>query len=118
MSEIKRTSWEGIQKEEMSATLTRRVVSGERGTLAQFSIKRGGEAKRHSHDNEEYCLVTSGSLKFTFDDREIMGKAGDIVIIPPNVPHAIAALEDSVFIDFFTPVRGDWLRGEDQYLRM
>ena len=117
MGNVRKTSWEGIGKEEMSATLARRAVSGERGTLVQFTIDRGGEAKRHAHDNEEYCVITSGSLKFIFDDREIMGKAGDIVIIPPNVPHGIAALEDSVFVDFFTPVREDWLRGDDQYLR-
>ncbi len=43
MSEIKKTTWEGIEKEEMSAMLTRRMVSGERGTLAQLSIKCGGE---------------------------------------------------------------------------
>ncbi len=86
MSEVKKTTWEGIAKEEMSATLTRRMISGERGTLAQFSVKRGGEARRHFHPNEEYCLIISGSLKFTFDDREIMGKAGDIVIIPPERP--------------------------------
>jgi len=117
MGEIMKTTWEAIKKENLSDMLTRQMVSGERATLAQLSAKRGGGAPRHSHANEEYCLISSGSLKFTFDDREIVGKAGDIVIIPPNVPHVIAALEDSMFIEFFTPAREDWLSGEDQYLR-
>ncbi len=117
MSEITKTTWEAMEKEKLSETLTRRMVSGENGTLAHFSVQRGGGAPRHSHPNEEYCLISSGSLKFTFDDRELVARAGDIVIIPPNVPHGIGALEDSAFIEFFTPVREDWLRGEDQYLR-
>jgi hypothetical protein len=33
------------------------------------------------------------------------------------VPHAAEALEDSVALDLFSPVREDWLRGDDAYLR-
>jgi quercetin dioxygenase-like cupin family protein len=39
------------------------------------------------------------------------------VPLPANVPHEVEALEDSVLLDVFSPVREDWLRGEDAYLR-
>jgi hypothetical protein len=29
----------------------------------------------------------------------------------------VEALEDSVAVDLFSPVREDWVRGEDAYLR-
>ena len=37
--------------------------------------------------------------------------------IAPHVPHRVDALEDSVAMDLFAPVRADWLRGDDAYLR-
>jgi quercetin dioxygenase-like cupin family protein len=61
--------------------------------------------------------VLSGALEYELDDRTVAVRAGEILLVPPNVPHAIVALEDSTCVDFFAPVREDWLRGEDQYLR-
>ncbi len=37
--------------------------------------------------------------------------------IPPDVPHSVEALEDSVAVDLFSPRREDWIRGDDAYLR-
>lgn len=115
--EIKKLSWKTIEKEELSPYLSRQAVFGEKGTLVQFSAKKGATATRHSHVNEEYALITSGALKFTFDDREVVANAGDFLVIPANVPHTMVALEDAVLVEFFAPAREDWLRGEDQYLR-
>jgi quercetin dioxygenase-like cupin family protein len=61
--------------------------------------------------------MQSGSMKFTFDDRTEHLSKSDVLIIPPNTPHAVEVMEDSVFLDFFTPVRTDWQRGDDKYLR-
>jgi hypothetical protein len=33
------------------------------------------------------------------------------------VPHRAEALDDSLVLDVFSPVREDWRRGDDAYLR-
>jgi len=43
--------------------------------------------------------------------------AGESLVIPPNVPHGVVALEDTVVTDVFTPRREDWIAGDDAYLR-
>ena len=40
-----------------------------------------------------------------------------MVAIPPNAPHLVEALEDSLATDLFSPIREDWIRGDDAYLR-
>ena len=117
MSEIQKLSWKSKEVEKLSDSLSRQAVYGEKGTLAQMFIKRGGGAARHSHINEEYSSVISGAVKYVFDDREVVVNAGEVLVVPPNVPHAIIALEDTVDLIFFSPAREDWVRGEDQYLR-
>lgn len=87
------------------------------GTLAKLSMKSGATVARHYHVNEEYVVIISGALKYKFDDREIVIGADETVVVPSNVPHSIVGLQDTVFVIFFAPVREDWLRGEDQYLR-
>jgi quercetin dioxygenase-like cupin family protein len=44
-------------------------------------------------------------------------KAGDIMIIPPNVPHEFIFLEDTIDIDIFACGRQDRLDGTAAYLR-
>jgi quercetin dioxygenase-like cupin family protein len=117
MSGIQKISWKTKEVEKLNDSLSRQTVFGEKGTLAQLFIKRGGAIVRHSHANEEYTSIVSGAVKYVFDDREVVVNAGEVLVVPPNVPHAVVALQDTVWAIFFSPAREDWVRGEDQYLR-
>ena len=114
---MKLHSWDKVELEVLSATASRRVVHSDRMTTARIHLKKGGIVPRHSHENEQISHVLEGSLRFQFDDREVTATAGDLVEIPSNEPHSVVALEDSVAMDVFQPVRQDWLQGDDSYLR-
>ena len=106
-----------MEIEQLNDKLSRQMISGENATISQLLLKKGAAVPRHSHMNEQYSWIISGALRFVFDDREILVGAGDILVIPPNVPHAAVALEDTVDVDIFAPRREDWIRKEDAYLR-
>lgn len=106
-----------MEIEALNDKLSRQMISGENATISQLLLKKGAVVPRHSHVNEQYSWITSGALKFVFDDREILVGAGDVLVIPANVPHSAVALEDTVDVDFFAPRREDWIRKEDSYLR-
>jgi quercetin dioxygenase-like cupin family protein len=112
-----KTSWQSLEEEWMTGELSRQVIHGKKATLARLTLKAGADVARHHHVNEEYAWVLSGTLEYRLDDRTVVVRAGEILVVPSNVPHAIVALEDTTCIDFFAPVREDWLKGEDQYLR-
>jgi quercetin dioxygenase-like cupin family protein len=44
-------------------------------------------------------------------------RAGEVLVIPSNLPHKAEALEDTLDVDIFAPPRQDWLDGTDAYLR-
>ncbi|MBR0407571.1 MAG: AraC family transcriptional regulator [Clostridia bacterium] len=46
---------------------------------------------RHAHESWEFVYCTEGSGAFSFDDRELTYRKGDVVIIPPLLPHANAS---------------------------
>jgi quercetin dioxygenase-like cupin family protein len=62
-------------------------------------------------------MIQQGKLRFTIAGEERVLTAGEVIQIPPNAPHRVDALEDSVAVDMFSPVREDWIRGDDAYLR-
>jgi quercetin dioxygenase-like cupin family protein len=111
------TSWDKIELERLSSTITRQMLNGEHTTVARIVLLKGAVVPRHSHLSEQFSLILSGALRFFFDDRELVIRAGEMLFIPSNVPHAAEALEDTVDLDVFSPRREDWIRKDDAYLR-
>ena len=68
--------------------------------------------------NEQIATILEGRLRFRIgDDEEFVASAGESVPLASDVPHEVEALEDTTVLDVFSPVREDWLRGDDAYLR-
>ena len=110
-------NWESIELERMTAGISRRVIHSERQTTARIYMQKDAVVPRHSHDNEQMSHLLEGRLRFEFDDESIEAVPGDVIEIVSDRPHRVVALEDSVAMDVFTPVREDWVRGDDAYLR-
>jgi unsaturated pyranuronate lyase len=109
-------SFDKLPPKPMNELLTRRMISGESGTIGYFVYKKGAVVPLHHHSNEQYALIIQGSVNVYIDDQVYLVKAGEGIIIPPDVPHKFVALEDdTIDIDFFTPPRQDWLSGTDNY---
>ncbi len=114
---MKLHSWDQVELEALSETASRRVVHSERMTTARIHLRKGGVVPWHSHENEQISHVLAGALLFQFDGREVTARPGDLVEIASHERHRVEALEDSVAMDVFQPVRQDWMDGDDGYLR-
>jgi quercetin dioxygenase-like cupin family protein len=38
----------------------------------------------------------------------VIVRAGEVIVIPPGVPHQVEALDDTLVVDTFSPGRADW----------
>ncbi len=101
----------------MNPLAGRKALHGEQITLARFRFDKGTQVAMHHHANDQITTVESGSVRMTCGDEEFVLKAGDMIHVPPNVPHGNIALEDTVIIELFSPIRSDWISGDDSYLR-
>ncbi len=112
--------WIDMPEESLKGTITRRFIAGERMMIAQVVLKKGDAVPRHSHHNEQITYILAGRLRMLLGEhgeREIIVSAGEVLVIPPNLPHAAVALEDTLDVDVFSPPREDWLNKSDAYLR-
>ena len=109
--------WTDIQPEQMNSLVTRQFVTGANIMLARIVLKKGARVPLHHHRHEQVSHVVEGALIFLIEGREAVVRAGEILCIPPHVPHEVIALEDSVALDIFNPPREDWISGNDAYLR-
>jgi quercetin dioxygenase-like cupin family protein len=112
--------WESMPKERLTDQLGRRMITGERMMIAHVYLKKGAVVPQHQHENEQITYILEGALRFRLGakgDQKVDVRAGEVLCIPPNLPHAAEALEDTLDVDIFDPPRRDWLDGTDQYLR-
>jgi quercetin dioxygenase-like cupin family protein len=109
--------WSEIPVEVLNPLLARQAVHCDRITMARLTLKKGAVVPRHQHENEQVTTLESGRLKFLFDNEEVIVEQGDSLQIPSHAAHSVEALEDSVALDLFAPIREDWVRGDDAYLR-
>ncbi len=101
----------------MSDFIGRQFVVGTGTMLARVLLKKGAHVPEHSHPNEQITYVLEGALRFRIDGREVVVGTGEVLCIPPHVPHEAWAEEDTVDLDIFNPPRQDWIDRDDSYLR-
>jgi quercetin dioxygenase-like cupin family protein len=109
--------WEDVPIERLHEGIGRQVVHTENMTLARIHLDQGVVVPRHQHENEQVAMVLEGRMRFTVDDEVTDVGPGESIVFGPNVPHQAEALADSLVLDVFAPVREDWIRGDDAYLR-
>ncbi|MCU1298774.1 MAG: Pectin degradation protein KdgF [Acidobacteriaceae bacterium] len=116
-AKLKYIPWSSVPLEELNPLIQRQFVVGQDIMVARVLIKKGGIVPEHSHHNEQVTYILEGALKFWIDGKEIVVNAGEVLTIPPNMPHRAEALVDTVDLDVFNPPRADWINKTDQYLR-
>lgn len=112
--------WSDLPLEELSPTISRKIVNGDRMMLAHIYLKAGGKVPKHQHENEQLTYILEGALRFRLGEdlsEEVIVRAGEVLHIPSNVWHEAEALEDTLDVDVFSPPRQDWLQKSDAYLR-
>lgn len=91
--------------------VTRRVLSYSRELMmCEITFLKGAKGNRHSHPHQQITYIVKGSFLFTIDGETREVKAGDSLLMPSNAVHETVALEDSILVDVFSPLREDFLK--------
>jgi quercetin dioxygenase-like cupin family protein len=110
--------WDDMPKEQVTDQISRRIITGDRMMLAHVYLDKGSIVPKHSHENEQLTYILDGALRFRIGEdqlEEVVVRAGEVLVIPSNVPHSAEALEDTLDVDVFCPPRQDWLNHTDSY---
>jgi quercetin dioxygenase-like cupin family protein len=108
--------FDGMPEEQISPLISRQYIYGAQSMLVKWTLKKGAVIPLHHHNNEQITWITKGSVIVYSQGKEFKVGAGQVLVLPANVPHQFVALEDTIDIDVFAPVRQDWIDGNEEYL--
>jgi quercetin dioxygenase-like cupin family protein len=83
-------------------------VHGERMTVVHWIIEKDSILALHDHEHEQILYVMEGCLRFDSADGPIDVYPGEGIVFASNEPHGGTAIERTVCIDVFCPVREDF----------
>ncbi len=117
---IEKLNWEEVPIEVVNPSMSRQIISGEKLMIARMKFKDGFVVPLHHHIHEQVTQEISGKMRFWFGEDKVQTMnlhAGDVVIIPSNLPHEALIIGEVEEIDTWSPPRQDWLDKTDDYLR-
>jgi quercetin dioxygenase-like cupin family protein len=103
--------WDEISLEKITEMVSRKIIPGDRVMLAHVYLKRGALVPMHRHESEQMTYVLQGALRADVGGVEFTVREGEVLHVPPGVLHQAEALDDTLELDVFSPVREEWLDG-------
>ena len=101
--------WLSLPADTPMPLIERRRVIGEKLMISRVHLSKGFSVASHRHANEQFACILSGRMRFGLGQdgtpawKQVVVEAGEVVVLPGDVPHSAEALEDSVLLDVFSP---------------
>jgi quercetin dioxygenase-like cupin family protein len=75
------------------SVVSREVVKKPTGTVTVFAFDAGEGLSEHTAPFDALVHLLDGEAEITIGGKPVAVKAGDMVVMPANVPHALKALK-------------------------
>ena len=73
--------------------VSKTLLDRKAGTLTLFAFDAGQGLSEHTSPYDATLYVLEGTAKLMISGREVLARAGEMVIMPANVPHSVNATE-------------------------
>ncbi len=74
------------------AVVSRTIAKGASGTLTLFAFDGGQGLSEHSAPFDAYVQILEGEAELVIGGTSVMARAGSLVRMPADVPHAVHAV--------------------------
>jgi quercetin dioxygenase-like cupin family protein len=102
------TNYHSLPEREVFKGFHGRFVHTGTMTLAYWKADANSAVPEHHHVHTQIVQLISGELQLTIGGEQHSLHAGDVVVVPSNVPHSALSVTDCVIHDIFIPEREDY----------
>ncbi len=89
----KRQKLTGLIEYAEDSVVSKTILDKSAGTITLFAFDKGQRLSEHQAAYDAVVQIIDGRARLTIGGKDIEAEAGEIVIMPGNVPHAVAAEE-------------------------
>ena len=75
------------------AVVSRQITKAEGGNVTLFAFDDGQELSEHTAPFDAFVLILDGEAEIKISGQPYLLKAGEGIIMPANLPHAVKAIQ-------------------------
>ncbi len=75
------------------SVVSKEIIKKDKGTVTLFAFDKGQGLSEHTAPFDALVYVFDGEAEITISGKQFFLKAGEIIIMPANQPHALKAPE-------------------------
>ena len=96
---------------ELAEGITTRIFPGQQAMISIVRVGPNAQGSIHSHEQEQWGYLISGSATRIQDGKHIEVSAGDFWCSPGHIEHGIiGGPEGAVILDVFAPPRPEYMK--------
>ena len=81
----------GLVEYKQGQVVSRTFAQNDSLSLTLFAFDSGEGLSTHTAPGDAMAQVLDGEVKFLIGDKEVIAKAGEIVVMPANIQHSVNA---------------------------
>lgn len=107
-------SHEAAPQQQAGSGVVRRILAySDDAMCVENTFETGAVGALHSHPHTQITYIVSGRYRFTVGEQTYEVKAGDTLLKKDGIVHGCVCLEAGVMLDFFSPMREDFVGSRD-----
>ena len=75
------------------AVISKQLINKTVGTVTMFAFDKGQQISTHSAPYDAMVQILDGTAEITIAEDKIEVSAGELIILPANIPHGLVAIE-------------------------
>jgi len=83
----------GLVEYQKAAIVSRTLIDEEAGTITLFAFDEGQKLSEHTAPFDALVYIIDGEAEISIEKKPSRLKAGDMIIMPANKPHALRAIK-------------------------
>lgn len=76
-----------------SSIVSKQLLKKTNGNITLFAFDKDESLTEHTSPFEAVIYLVDGSIEITVGGKPFVVKAGQFIILPPNIPHGVKAIE-------------------------
>jgi len=91
--EIKKEKLVGSIDYQIKSIVSKQIIKKPNGNVTLFAFDKNESLTEHTSPYEALVQILEGRMTITIGGQPYDVEEGDIILLPPNIPHGLVALE-------------------------
>lgn len=78
--------------------VSRQIIKKPAGNVTLFSFDKDESLTEHTSPYEALVQIVKGRMTITIGGTPFVVEEGEIILLPPDIPHALVALDSSIML--------------------